>query len=203
MAQYKKDEIKDKIDSAALTLFSQQGYNETKVSHIAEKAGISVGNIYRYYKSKDEIFYSVVPESFLISFKNLLVNKVFMFKERELKTPQQWNEFWMFNNEIVNFMVENRELILILFHNGKGTKYENGKAKLVDFLIKTIKDTYDVEYNQSLKERGNEITLYIIYENLINMVLRILQESKTLEEVKNHLESINSYHMFGITGLLK
>ncbi len=36
MAQIKKDEIKKDVENAALKIFSQEGYLDTKMSHIAK-----------------------------------------------------------------------------------------------------------------------------------------------------------------------
>lgn len=49
-----------KIESAALALFTRQGYHGTSVREIAEAAGVSIGNIYNYYPTKEELFDRVV-----------------------------------------------------------------------------------------------------------------------------------------------
>ncbi|QUH21286.1 TetR/AcrR family transcriptional regulator [Alkaliphilus sp. B6464] len=203
MAQYKKDKIKEDIDTAALIVFSEKGYKGTKISDIAKKANISVGNIYRYYKSKDEIFISIVPESFLISVKDLLLNKIFVFKEKKLQYIGESDEFLLINDEFIKFIVENRERILIVFHNNKGTKYEYIKLELINFLIKAVLNNYTIKYGQLLNKNKIEFVIKTIYENLINMTLNILQEAKTIEEVKGYLEVINSYHMFGVANLFE
>ncbi|MCX6549791.1 MAG: TetR/AcrR family transcriptional regulator [Acidobacteria bacterium] len=41
---------------AALGLFSHQGYRATSVRDIAEKAGVSTGNVYHHFKDKEAIF---------------------------------------------------------------------------------------------------------------------------------------------------
>jgi AcrR family transcriptional regulator len=51
---------KRKIEDAALRLFTRQGYHGTSIREIADQAAISVGNIYNYYRTKEEIFVSVV-----------------------------------------------------------------------------------------------------------------------------------------------
>ena len=51
MAQRKKDKIRDNILKKSLTLFRNKGYNETSIKDIAQACDISVGNIYKYYKS--------------------------------------------------------------------------------------------------------------------------------------------------------
>ena len=43
------------IASAATTLFLQQGYAKTQISHIAKAVGISVGTIYHDFTGKEEI----------------------------------------------------------------------------------------------------------------------------------------------------
>ncbi|HEX8925159.1 MAG TPA: TetR/AcrR family transcriptional regulator [Terriglobales bacterium] len=48
------------IEDTALRIFTRQGYHGTSVREIAEAAGISLGNIYNYYQTKEEIFESLV-----------------------------------------------------------------------------------------------------------------------------------------------
>jgi AcrR family transcriptional regulator len=43
------------ILEAAINRFSEYGYNKTTMAEIAEDAGMSAANIYRYYKSKEDI----------------------------------------------------------------------------------------------------------------------------------------------------
>jgi len=46
---------KELIRITAIELMAQNGYNDTKIQEIANKANIAVGTIYRYYKDKQEI----------------------------------------------------------------------------------------------------------------------------------------------------
>jgi AcrR family transcriptional regulator len=76
MPQYKKDRIKERIDAAALQVFAQEGFQAAKINDISAQAGVSVGNIYRYYKNKDEIFYGVVSERFPEEFLRVIFDKI-------------------------------------------------------------------------------------------------------------------------------
>lgn len=51
---------KDKIQNAAIRLFSQKGVAGTNVQEIADCAGISIGLLYRHYKTKDDLFNDLV-----------------------------------------------------------------------------------------------------------------------------------------------
>lgn len=59
-----KTEIKDKIlIEARRIFFHQKGFEKTSMREIAEASGITVGNVYRYFKNKNELFYAVVQEA--------------------------------------------------------------------------------------------------------------------------------------------
>jgi len=48
------------IEEAALRVFTRQGFHGTSVREIAAEAGVSLGNLYNYYKTKEDIFESLV-----------------------------------------------------------------------------------------------------------------------------------------------
>ncbi|MCP1312549.1 TetR/AcrR family transcriptional regulator [Paenibacillus tyrfis] len=60
-----RDERKEQIMEAALKVFSRRGIVGTKMSMIAAEAGISHGLLYHYFKSKDELFTTLVRMAML------------------------------------------------------------------------------------------------------------------------------------------
>lgn len=51
---------KGRILNAALYLFTRKGFHGTTVREISQKAGVSMGNLYTYYDTKEEIFVDLV-----------------------------------------------------------------------------------------------------------------------------------------------
>ncbi len=49
-----------KIERAALRLFTRKGFHGTTVREIAKKAGVSMGKLYIYYDTKEDIFIDLV-----------------------------------------------------------------------------------------------------------------------------------------------
>jgi TetR/AcrR family transcriptional regulator, fatty acid metabolism regulator protein len=47
------------IIDASIAVFSEEGYNEAKMHHIAEKAGIGIGTVYLYFRNKERILLRV------------------------------------------------------------------------------------------------------------------------------------------------
>ncbi|NWF89667.1 MAG: TetR/AcrR family transcriptional regulator [Ignavibacteriaceae bacterium] len=54
-----KAEMREAVLSAALRLFSDQGYEYVTMRKIADEIEYSVGTIYLYFKDKDEIFFEL------------------------------------------------------------------------------------------------------------------------------------------------
>jgi AcrR family transcriptional regulator len=48
------------IEEIALRLFTRQGFHGTSIREIASEAGISIGNIYNYYPTKEALYVSLV-----------------------------------------------------------------------------------------------------------------------------------------------
>ena len=59
-----KGELKSRIDEAALHLFAERGVDATPVPMIAERAGVAVGSLYRYYANKNELVARLYTENY-------------------------------------------------------------------------------------------------------------------------------------------
>jgi len=60
-----RQNTKVKIHSTAIECFSQNGLGSTTMQDLATHAGISVGLLYRHYKTKDELYDALVDEAIL------------------------------------------------------------------------------------------------------------------------------------------
>jgi AcrR family transcriptional regulator len=50
---------KRKIEAAALQVFVKQGFHGTSIRDIANASGVSIGNIYNYYKTKEDLYKAI------------------------------------------------------------------------------------------------------------------------------------------------
>jgi len=60
----KKNERKDAIYQAALSLFNDKGYEGVSFNAIAVEAGFTKSNMYRYFSSKEDIFLNIFANLF-------------------------------------------------------------------------------------------------------------------------------------------
>ncbi len=59
---------RDLILDSAFELFMKNGYENTKIIEVAERAGIGKGTVYEYFKSKDELFCEILKTKILDSY---------------------------------------------------------------------------------------------------------------------------------------
>ena len=67
----KKTNTRYRILNAAINIFSQKGYHDTRVDEIVDAAGTSKGGVYFHFPSKQDIFLGLVDE-----FADLLENRI-------------------------------------------------------------------------------------------------------------------------------
>lgn len=58
----RKDARPEEITAAALALFVERGYANTRLEDVAARAGVSKGTLYLYFTNKQELFKAVVRE---------------------------------------------------------------------------------------------------------------------------------------------
>jgi AcrR family transcriptional regulator len=53
---------RQKIEAAAIKIFTKQGYHGTSMREIAEASGFSIGNLYNHYPTKEQLFETLVEK---------------------------------------------------------------------------------------------------------------------------------------------
>ncbi len=136
-------ETEQKILGAALTLFAEKGYTGATTRVIAEKAGVSELTLFRKFKTKKNLFDTLMSqniEKMEKDFESIFINKRF-------KSHKDFLETFIRNYVAV---VEENFKTLFLFINDSNGKYEQGAVKFFDgitrYLEKNMADSkIDVE----------------------------------------------------------
>jgi AcrR family transcriptional regulator len=145
-----KDEVlienkQKQIVQGALGLFFTKGFHPTTIREIAHSCGMSMGQLYHYISSKDDVLYLVHKE-----FHKLQNDLIEAQDLEECKDPLQKLISCLKAN--LNFVNENKELIKFILTE---TKYlEKGCLEIVLDMEKR----FTIEYYQHLLEEVNKQT---------------------------------------------
>lgn len=131
---------KERIKKVAKRLFCVMGYEKTNLSLIAQKAGVTRGAIYWYYKNKDDLFINI--------FKEATSNKLSIYSIiSELSTNDEVTEVLISHlfQELSSFIriKENQDIMKIIFHLRWG--------KNVNKRIRDLVEELGQEYEKNLQ----------------------------------------------------
>ena len=203
MAQILKEDIKRRIDDAALEIFCEMGYQGAVMADIARIAGVSVGNIYRYYKNKEELFNLLVPMDIIDTLRDMIGDKFMIADGMDLESARHAPAMDLMDAQLLDYLVTCRRQIIIIMEEKEGNPYLGFKDELVDLMTHmALRYTNTVDHPihiDGLKQR----MLRVVYENLYNAVVEILKSFSRAGEIKNAFGSLLDYHFFGVSEFMK
>lgn len=170
-------DARERIINAAIELFSQKGYDATRVSDIASSANVNKALIYYYFKSKQDILdymvNSLLNNAVSITLDFIQKNIVQMIKNRQLDikpdrlhfvSDEAINSFLQsaskYHETIVDYVIENKDIVRILMLESlKSGKHQNSLFNFMKFMsgdesnpiFKTISDAdHDFAYSDEM-----------------------------------------------------
>jgi AcrR family transcriptional regulator len=184
---------RERLLESAKILFSQKGYYATSVEDIVESAGFSKGTFYFYFKSKEELFKSLVEEMHLNIVKRLEV-----FLERDLPLEDALVEY---AKVFLEDIYQNRHIAQIFLFQLVGTNEEF--RELYYTKVSHLREMLTKMVDRAI-QRG-EIT-YKNAENIVNLYvgfLRMLVLEYVFREKEPDLERVKSLAQEGVKVLFR
>ena len=189
----KKEAKKDKIIEKSMELFCEKGYHTTKVEEITKALGISKGNFYTYFGSKEEVLYEIL---------NIMKNeKIKMLEEIDTdKAPKEILK--TFIEDYIQFFFKYLKKVNLqnIDHFLKDEKVLNYAEEiqdiLVDFLkkniVERIRESKNKEYNLRFISEFilASIEGFLLYEHLREK-LRI--DKKYEITIENKIDQITEF----------
>ena len=189
----KKEAKKDKIIEKSMELFREKGYHTTKVEEITKALGISKGNFYTYFGSKEEVLYEIL---------NIMKNERIKMLE-EIDTDKAPKEILKtFIEDYIQFFFKylkkvNLQNIDDFLKDEKVLNYaEEIQDILVDFLkkniVERIRESKNKEYNLRFISEFilASIEGFLLYEHLKEK-LRI--DKKYEITIENKIDQITEF----------
>ena len=188
--QYLKDEVRNSIEKEALKEFKELGYKGASIRNIAKKANTSVGNIYKYFQSKEELY-----EKLIGSVYHRLMNYINQFDKVTLNDKAEYI-FYELMEKIIEIFETNSTEIAILLNKSQGSKYEKCKSSFVDFITRIVTETMKYKLKvKGLMLKDNYI-IYVVSYSLVEAISVILEQKEEGAEVRKYmLNIINIFYM--------
>ena len=182
--------VKEKLLKSACDEFIKFGFKKASIRNIASGAGVTIGALYYFYDSKEELFLELIrgkAEQFEKLFEEWI--------EAELKEPSvaSSNEHAM-----MNFFLNNKEAFILLTEKAEGTSYEG-------YVYKYLERFTDVSrrFFRKYIEEPDEDLIELIVRVRFNGIVKIVKSDIPNEKKYQLSEWFGEYSEAGFEKLIQ
>ncbi len=181
--QILKDDIRNDINVAALDLFCEKGFSKVSMRMIARKSYVSVGNIYRYYENKNDLFDSLIEDTY----NKLLA--VFDFSAWNTNSSDELIQEAI-DNVVKNFIAlynEDKKRVRILLYGSEGSD----RGSTVDTIGEIVKsELHKIILNRSKVDIDAEYLSEMLTSSLLDNAMKVLENFESDEERIAHINEL-------------
>ncbi|MEW6131259.1 MAG: TetR/AcrR family transcriptional regulator [Acidobacteriota bacterium] len=141
------EEKKQRIEDAAKDLFIKQGFHATSMRDIAAKAGVSLGNLYNYFKTKESILESIIAK-YLVLIDERLKN-IF----QEIEEPLLPENLLLFGKRIKSVVDVHHDFWLLMYIDVLEFQNQHFR-KMFDGLAKNLQRQFNRHFSALKKHRA-------------------------------------------------
>lgn len=201
MPQTLKTSVRTRILAAAAEAFAREGFAAARLTDIAAEAGVSTGNLYRYYPNKAALFDAVVPRDVAARLLRLMRARV-----RELGTLAEWRSATAPGSAraaaLLDFWIEHRLAVVILLAGARGSALAHVRPLIVRELTR-LADAYVAS------RPGGEgassvprVVLVQLFSSTLDMIVAILRAHDDAAEIRTAFAAFWRYQLAGLEALL-
>jgi len=197
--QVLKEGIRNEIVRSAEHLFAEKGFFSTSMEMVARNAGVSKGNVYLYFKSKQILLKAVISGDVLKTVTAFIIKRIVA-----LLNPLDANQLHQVaGEELISFLIANRMKVLILLNPENENVTGAFRQHIVNESCKAYqeycgkKQTLNAEVHQGVKSA----LVYILYDNIITKIGQILKMQVEHVDYKPLLQNLLCYHYNGMIAI--
>ncbi|GAB6983218.1 TetR/AcrR family transcriptional regulator [Prevotella dentasini] len=196
--QTQKDEIRRLLLLVARDEFLKNGVKRTSMKTIADKSGVAVGNIYNYYKGKDDLLKAVLAPLFKVCRDYRAMNLDVTYTTLDLFRYEVYYE--IMRQQVASFVKPYRKELRLLIFETAGTSLEGCFSQWLEGFFQDGQ-----RYIARMKQLHPSITadvsphfVRILCELWSGLIKTIVVNEEISEDGLNKI--ISNYVRFGIGG---
>lgn len=199
MPQQKKEHVRSAIVEAALRRFAEHGVKGSPLSAIAADADTSIGNLYKYFADKDELFAAAVPPELVGELRELLREQVeALGTERDVTALAPDHPYQRASARTREFSIQHRHELLFLLRHAEGTPYASFPGDVVADLVRLATGYARRTYPELALGAASQRALRRIYRAYVASIADILAEEQSPRALAEATRRHATYHLAGL-----
>jgi AcrR family transcriptional regulator len=198
--QHLRDEVRNAIIAAALDEFLAKGYRNSSMRVIARNAGIVMGNIYHYFKNKDELFNELVGS---VHDQVTSISQQICDEMAQREGPWEDKQAMVLVQQMCNHILEtfagHRTELLILLDKSEGSRYANTKQEMILQIEQILKARLIPEMKMKDSAAKNPYILYVTASAFVEGVCIILRSCQDHSQQEALISSLTNIMLWQIS----
>jgi AcrR family transcriptional regulator len=199
VARQLNEQVRERVFCAAAEVFAEAGYQGATMAAIATRAGVSTGNIYRYFEHKDALFYAVLPDEFAARFLRLTRRRVQALARAPLPTELDADAEAR-AEELLRFWIEHRLQVITLLDRAQGSRHEAFAETFVRELMRPTLAKLRVDAPHRRVSPIARFVLQTIFRNTVRTIVSILDAHADEAQIRKAFQGFWSYQLAGLSG---
>lgn len=194
--QVLKEEVRQRLQAAALREFASAGFEGTSLAKVAQRAGMATANVYRYYESKEALFDSVVPVELVKRHWRLLEASVHSLSHLTDRSaaPHGTAE----GGALLDFWIEHRLAVAILLDRAQGTRHAGVAERFVKRMVAATMEELERAQPGLALSPSERLVLEQIFEGTRRCLATILFTLKDEAAIRESVEAFRRYQRAGL-----
>ncbi|MDC7220043.1 MAG: TetR/AcrR family transcriptional regulator [Spirochaetales bacterium] len=201
--QIKKNDVRETIIKAAEKEFCEKGFKDASLRRIASEAGVTKGNIYTYFESKDRLFCELVqPALDFIAERMNSEDFVDEYGDETRYTEKDAVDNMRF---YVEGLSEHKEALKLLLFSSAGSSLAGYREEVFHLYTESTKDFFR-KFNRQHPEFSFKISEMLIhsYASLfLSFIEEIIVHDPSEDELDMYINQIARFVYHGNMGVLR
>jgi AcrR family transcriptional regulator len=204
VAQRQKAEVRESFVMAAASLFAEVGYETATMAAIAERASSSIGNLYKYFAGKEDIFAAVLPAEFAEHVRRLTEARIdALGGVRDIHALPPNARYHVLAGDLLDVCLAHRERVIILLDRAEGTPFAgfavDFRDKLVAWALRYARKAWP-----SLRPTASlRFALETIYEHFLRGLARAFAAFRDERSIRAAVAHLTTHHQGGLKHLFE
>jgi AcrR family transcriptional regulator len=202
MAQVPKEHVREGFVTAAAETFAELGFEATTMADVATRAGSSVGNLYKYFAGKQQLFDAAVPAELVQELTRRTRDRI-----RALGATKDVRdagaEYHALAEELLDFGLRHRTALIIVLSRAEGTPFAAFSDKFVEKLTEWALSYARVTYPALRQTPLFRFVLRRAYQAFVASLAAALQQFPDQAEARAAIGLFTTHHQAGLKRLFE
>ena len=176
--QYKKQFIHDRLLEEGMAEFLEKGFRQGSITAISERAGVPIGNLYRYFDGKNGLLDALVKNTYEEFPK--LIDKL-SWADKEITMIDIAMLMGHLTQLLLNVFGQYGKTMILLVDKCATTRYEDFLDKIIDQVANIVHAKFYESIKTDLDRLMSKIASRAFVTSIFDVLRMQLDEDKTKE----------------------